>query len=94
MDLFACDRSPEEALEQVRRARLERRQSGGGGVDNCDGDGLSKSGTLEHVMARLQLQSHMNQVRPTAAASSKATNLHTLTPPMRFGMAAPRYTQL
>ncbi|CAM9177193.1 unnamed protein product [Scytosiphon promiscuus] len=64
VDLFAYDRSPQEALDQVRRARHRRRQDGGGGsgINNGDSDGLSKSGALEQVMARLQLQSHINQV--------------------------------
>eukprot|EP00752_Nemacystus_decipiens_P005346 g4847.t1 len=67
VDLFAYDRTPEEALEQVRRARRASKQSGGGGGGGDgkakdDDDGLSKSGTLEQVVARLQLQSHINQV--------------------------------
>ncbi len=68
VDLFAYDRTPEEALEQARRARgLSTGPSGGGGGGDGGGkardDGLSKSGTLEQVMARLQLQSYTNQVR-------------------------------
>lgn len=65
MDLFAYDRTPEEALEQLQRAKeLSRENGGGGSVDGeARDDGLSKSGTLEQVMARLQLQSHINQVR-------------------------------
>lgn len=65
MDLFAYDRTPEEALEQLRRTKgLTRESAGGGGGDGkARDDGLSKSGTLEQVMARLQLQSHINQVR-------------------------------
>lgn len=62
VDLFAYDRTPEEALEQLRRAKGLSRESGGGDGEAGD-DGLSKSGTLEQVMARLQLQSHINQVR-------------------------------
>lgn len=65
MDLFAYDRSPQEALEHVRRNRCLREEggdNGGGGGGGGGNDGLSKSGTLEQVMARLQLQSHINQV--------------------------------
>lgn len=66
MDLFAYDRSPTEALEQLRRAKgltEEGGGSGGGSRGKARDDGLSKSGALEQVMARLQLQSHINQVR-------------------------------
>lgn len=64
VDLFAYDRTPEEALEQVRRARglSTERRGGSDGDGKAVDDGLSKSGTLEQVMARLQLQSHTNQV--------------------------------
>ncbi|CAM9676395.1 unnamed protein product [Ectocarpus sp. 6 AP-2014] len=65
VDLFAYDRSPEEALEHIRRNRSLRDEgsvNGGSGGGDGGNDGLSKSGTLEQVMARLQLQSHINQV--------------------------------
>ena len=87
MDLFAYDRSPDETLKEIARAR---RHSGGGGSGSGSGGGggggggggdggggggggggcardpelgFSKGGTLEQVMARLRLQSHINQVR-------------------------------
>ncbi|CAN0017844.1 unnamed protein product [Ectocarpus sp. 4 AP-2014] len=65
VDLFAYDRSPEEALEHIRRNRSLRDEggvNGGSGGGGGGHDGLSKSGTLEQIMARLQLQSHINQV--------------------------------
>lgn len=64
VDLFAYDRTPEEALEQLRKTKgLTKDGSGGDNDGKPRDDGLSKSGTLEQVMARLQLQSHINQVR-------------------------------
>lgn len=71
MDLFAYDRSPEEALKELETAKGQggapkpAHGNSGGGSGNRRKEpnkGLSKSGTLEQVMARLRLQNHVNQV--------------------------------
>lgn len=81
MDLFAYDRSAEEALAEMaeedktkeppvvvsgatRRASGDGKGSIGRGRRSRGGhqDSLRKSGTLQQVMTRLQLQSHINQV--------------------------------
>lgn len=75
MDLFAYDRSAEETLAEMAEEAEGKEASVSGANRRATGDGkggsgrrgrqdsLRKSGTLRQVMSRLQLQSHINQVR-------------------------------
>lgn len=75
MDLFAYDRSTEESLAEMAEDAEGKDAGASGANPRAAGDGkggsgrrghqdsLRKSGTLRQVMSRLQLQSHINQVR-------------------------------